>query len=280
MKSYAECIIDCFNHKPYDRVIWQPRYNYWFKHYAIRANENNFSQYKQYVPQDFIGKDNVEIAEEIGASIRYANELSIQLFNRTFTNRTELKFRSVNNEDQSQTTYIETPVGNVSRTVKNGYDVEHLIKSVDDLKVIQYMVENTEFTFNEQGYQLAMDVAYPDFGLPTAYYFRSPYMRCVIEFMGFEKTIILLRRHPREMEAFMNALEDWDRKQYENVICKCPLKWVNFGENIDGNLSPPGYFKKYLLEYYHSRVKLLKNAGKFSFIHIRWFISNHFPIIT
>ena len=280
MKSYAECIIDCFNHKPYDRIIWQPRFLYWFNHYVTPANNQNYSQYEQYTPRDYLGKDILEIADDIGCSIRYSGEIGINLFNESVKPEANIRRKGIKNEDGSNTEIIETPVGTVTQTSKSGYSYDHWVKKIEDLKVIQYLVENTEFKFNEGGYKLAEEIMNPDYGLSTAYYFRSPYMKCVINYIGFEKTIIFLRKNPREMESFMNALEEWDRKQYEKVICPSPLKWVNFGENIDGNLSPPPYFKKYLMEYYYSRVKMLKNSGKFSFIHIDGSFKSLLPLLA
>ncbi len=280
MKSYADCIIDCFNHKSYDRVIWQPRYLYWFNHYVVPANLANYHQFEQYTPREYIGKDILEIAEDIGCSIRYSGEIGIHLFHESAKPEANIKRRGIKNDDGSTTEVLETPVGSISQTSKNGYNFDHWVKKIEDLKVVQYWVENTEFRFNQDGYRLAMEIMSPEFGLPTAYYFRSPYMKCVINYIGFEKTVIFLRRNPKEMESFMNALEEWDRKQYQNEICPSPLKWVNFGENIDGNLAPPTYFKKYLMEYYHSRVKMLKNSGKFSFIHIDGSFKTLLPLLS
>jgi hypothetical protein len=106
------------------------------------------------------------------------------------------------------------------------------------------------------------------FGIPISYYFRSPYMKCVLDYLGFERTILFLRKYKQEMEEFFHHVETIDLENYKRVITKCPLKIINFGENIDQNLSSPPYFEKYLLEYYETRVKLLHDANKFAFIHI------------
>ena len=85
--------------------------------------------------------------------------------------------------------------------------------------------------------------------------------------MGFTKTILFLKRYPSQMENFMMFLEDWDDQMYRE-ISNSPLQIVNFGENLDSNLSPPHYFEKYLIPYYEKRVKQLHRAGKYCHIHI------------
>ncbi len=278
--NFAERIIRTFEHKSLDKIVWQPRFAYWFDHYARHATEENFDEYKQYMPKRYIGMESLEIYDDLNASIRYCGEtLKLPLFNKRNKKDAEIRRRTKTLDDGSIYREIITPEGTVSQTSRNGYTHDHLVKKIEDLEVIKYIVSQEEYEFNQVGYELAKEVMYPDYGLPTSYYFRSPYMRCVLEFMGFEKTIIFLRRYEREMEDLFQFLEQWDLKQYENVICKSPLKWVNFGENIDQNLVPPHYFEKYLMEYYHSRCKLLDREGKYTFIHIDGSFKDLLPLI-
>ncbi len=172
-----------------------------------------------------------------------------------------------------------TPKGSVSEIHHEGRLLEHSVKKIQDLEVIKYIVEHTVYKCSKILYNLA-EKAMDKYGLPCEYYFRSPYMRCVLNFLGFERTIIWLRKYPREMEDFLQFIEEWDEKQYDTVITKSPFKWVNFGENIDHNLSPPPYFEKYLLEYYEKRVRRLHNANKIAFIHIDGSCKNLLPYLS
>ncbi len=278
--DFPERIIRTFEHKSTDKIVWQPRFAYWFDHYVRHATMDNIEDYQQYMPKRYLGKDTLEIYDDLGASLRYPGEsLKIPLFLSKTKKDANIKRKSRKLDDESNYTEISTPVGKVNQTSKKGYTHDHLVKKVEDLEVIKYMVENSYYEFNKYGYDLAKDIMVPDYGLPTSYYFRSPYMRCVLEFLGFEKTIVFLRRHKREMEEFLDFLGRWDKNQYENVICPSPLKWVNFGENIDQNLVPPHYFEKYLMEYYHDRCKMLKREGKFTFIHIDGSFKDLLPIL-
>jgi hypothetical protein len=81
------------------------------------------------------------------------------------------------------------------------------------------------------------------------------------------------------MKDFFEILERWDRKAYKKII-NSPLQILNFGENIDCNLSPPRYFETYLLPYYQERVKWLRDAGKFTFIHMDGSLRDLLPYLA
>jgi hypothetical protein len=98
----------------------------------------------------------------------------------------------------------------------------------------------------------------------------------VTQFIGFTKLIILLKRVPSKLENFMKFLEQWDDQLYDQ-LSKSPLEIINFGENLDANLSPPPYFEKYLLPYYEKRVKELHQSGKYCHIHIDGSLRDFLP---
>ena len=279
--DFRERIIRTFEHKSVDKIVWQPRFGYWFNNYVAKATEENYSEYEKYVPKEYIELDTMEISDDLNSSIRYPGEsLSIGLFHNNYMTDAQIKTKSTPLEGGGTERFIETPQGKLSQERRNGYTTKHLVKKIEDLKVAKYLVENTDFNFNIHGYNLAEEIMEPDYGLVCSYYFRSPYQQLILNWLGFENTIKFLRKYPREMEEFTQVMDKWDRKQYEEVICKTPLKWVNFGENIDHNLSPPPYFKKYLLEYYEDRVKMLKKANIYSHIHIDGSFKDLLPLLA
>jgi hypothetical protein len=131
---------------------------------------------------------------------------------------------------------------------------------------MQYILKNTKFSFSRKNFELA-DKQFEHTCVTSTYISKSPYQKLITEYMGFTKTILFLKRYPSQMENFMMFLEEWDDQMYDQ-ISNSPLKVVNFGENIDSNLSPPHYFEKYLIPYYEKRVNQLHRAGKYCHIHI------------
>ena len=63
------------------------------------------------------------------------------------------------------------------------------------------------------------------------------------------------------------------------MLVKCPLKILNFGENIDANLASPKFFERYLIDYYNMRTRQLHRAGKFCHIHIDGAIRPLLPLL-
>ena len=269
MSNFSELILRTFQHKPIDRIVWQPRIMYWYNSNQVyRLTPEKYQKVEEFVPKEYIGKSIKEVYKDINASIRYPLEtFGLVMFNDVKKANHQIRIKRMRSKDKGQATKIITPVGEVSQLIKNIRVLEFPVKKIEDLKVIKYIEEQTDFVFNEFMYEKAKKEM-QDFGIPFNYYFRSPYMKCVLSYLGLERTIIYLRRYKAEMEDFLHYLEDIDLDKYKRVITKCPLKLLNFGENIDHHISPPPYFEKYLLEYYETRIKLLHNVNKFAFIHI------------
>jgi len=281
MSNFSELILHIFEHKPIDRIVWQPRIMYWyFSNQVDRLTPEKYQSVEQFVPKEYIGKSIKEIYKDLNASIRYPEEtFGFVLFNEVKKANHQIRIKRVRSKDKRHVMKTITPVGEVSQIIKEGRILEFPVKKIEDLKVIKYIEEQNDFMFNEFMYEKAKKEM-QDFGIPTSYYFRSPYMKCVLSYLGLERTIIYLRRYKAEMEDFLHYLEDIDLDKYKRVITKCPLKLLNFGENIDHNLSPPPYFEKYLLEYYETRVKLLHNVNKFAFIHIDGSFQHLLPYLS
>lgn len=278
--KFAERILRTFRHQSIDQIVWQPRIMYWFNHTVRPTTNENYNKVKQFMPSEYIGKDIMQVYDDLHASIRYpAESLGLPLFYSQENKDNQITRRGTTLPDGSNLHEIKTPFGTLTEKSRNGYPFEHLVKKAEDLKAMEYIVSQSSYHFNELMYEGAEE-ALEDYGLPCSYYFRSPYMRCVLEYLGFEKTVIMLRRNPREMENFMKFLDDWDRTQYKNAILPSKLKWLNFGENIDSNLSPPRYFEKYLVPYYEERLKWIHNEGKIAFIHVDGSFKDLIPFLS
>ncbi|HEC64400.1 MAG TPA: hypothetical protein ENI23_03820 [bacterium] len=65
----------------------------------------------------------------------------------------------------------------------------------------------------------------------------------------------------------MKTAEEAENQLYE-VLAKCPVFSLNFGENLDARFDPPKIFNEYLVPYYKKRVAQLHKAKKFCFIHM------------
>ena len=269
MTDFSELILRTFEHKSIDKIVWQPRIMYWYHNNRVQSlTTETYPAVEEFVPREYIGKKIKEIYMDINASIRYPPEtFGHVLFYESRKPNHQIKIKRRRLDYKTYLVKTTTPVGEVSHVEKDTRIIDFPVKKIEDLKVMKNLEDQTEFTFSDTMYEKAKKEM-QGFGIPISYYFRSPYMKCVLNYLGFERTIVFLRKYKREMEEFFHHMEAIDLENYKRVITKCPLKIVNFGENIDQHLSSPPYFEKYLIDYYETRVKMLHDANKFAFIHI------------
>ncbi len=276
-----ERLLNTFAKKKVDNLLFSPRLYYWYLNNKLYFRPSKQKKrFTRKIPPQFLGRSQLQVYDYLKASPRYSLEtLYIPLF---FT-RIKLKkgfYISFKNgpRPQDTTTYYKTPLGIIRQVTTGGHRTEYFIKKPRDIKIMKYVLKNKKFVFPRALFKFA-DKKLGDRGLPCQYLPHSPYMKLIIDFMGFSNTIISLRRNKSEMEDFMDFLGRWDDQVYEK-IAKSPLKIVNFGENIDANLSPPPDFEKYLIPYYEKRVKQLHDAGKYCHIHMDGSLKDLLPYLA
>jgi uroporphyrinogen-III decarboxylase len=265
--------LNTFAKKKIDKIVFSPRLYYWYFGNKLYTKRNVEKYLKTKIPKRFLGKSQLEIYDMLEASPRYSEEslylpIIIEKINRDAN--IEIITQKGAKEGVTITKY-KTPIGNLIQSIAlgaglGGHYIEFPVKTVEDIKIMQYILENTEYIYLEENYKKAEELL-GDRGVVSAYLFSSPYQRLMKTIIGFVRTTILLKRKTNEIENFMSFLEERDEKMYELFI-KSPIQIINFGENIDANLSPPPQFEKYLIPYYNKRVRQLHQAGKYCHIHM------------
>ncbi len=261
-------VLNTFAHKKIDRLVFSPRLYYWFNGNKLYLRPHSDKKCHARIPPQYLGKNQRKIYDYLGASPRYVLEsYYIPFLWKRLKLKSGVKIRWINGSKKGEKiTYYKTPVGNMKKITHGGHLTEYPIKSLDDMKVMKYVLSHSKFEFSYPLYKFAERML-GERGVISSYFYRSPYMRLITEYMGFSNTIIFLRRYQSEMENFMNFISEWDDSMYD-ILAKSPIKILNFGENIDANLSSPRYFEKYLIPYYEKRVKQFHRAGKYCDIHM------------
>nr|MDO8087214.1 uroporphyrinogen decarboxylase family protein [Candidatus Sigynarchaeum springense] len=281
MLSFRERILKIFAGERVE-IVWQPRIRFWYMGNNVQVplarQEKSFIRPDPTIPASFFGMDLLEVHDALGASIRYcAESLGIGMFSTSNKKGFTYKTSGHVEKDGTQVTVFETPVGRLTEKHKNGYPVEHPVKNVEDLEAMKYIISEQEFGFNIHGFNLAEEVL-EGRGIAQGYYRRSPFMSCVLSYLGFETMVLFLRRHKQKTEEFMRFIGEWDDKMYD-ILVDCPVKVLNFGENIDANLVPPRYYKDYCIPYYNRRIKQLHDAGKYCHIHMDGSLKDLLPLV-
>ncbi|MGQ4872665.1 MAG: uroporphyrinogen decarboxylase family protein [Promethearchaeia archaeon] len=280
-QTLKEILINTFAGKKIDHLLFSPRLYYWYLGNKLYLRPRKPKKYHaRKIPPQYLGKSQLKIYDYLGASPRYSPEtLYLPLILIRFKIRKGIFIARKKMPHSNRTiTYYKTPLGILRKVSAGGHLIEYPIKNIKDIKIMKYLLKNTKFHFLYANYKIA-ELRLGNRGIPCTYIPRSPYMKCIVDLIGFSNTIIFLRRYKSEMEDFFQFLELWDDKMYD-VLAKSPLKIINFGENIDANLCPPRYFEKYLIPYYEKRVKQLHRAGKYCHIHMDGSLRDLLPYLA
>ena len=114
----------------------------------------------------------LEIYDDLNASPRYPQEvLGVGLFK--FKNK-KVKIRFTDDKKQEERITIhETPLGSLKEITRRGYHIEYPLKTLNDIKIIQYILEDREFEFDIDAFKIA-DRAFGERGVIQTFYPRSP----------------------------------------------------------------------------------------------------------
>ena len=265
--TFRERIVKTFEHKKIDRIVWQPRIEHWY----------NWNKKMGRLPEKYKNKSLLEIYDDLGTSVRYPRGSLLKISYK------KTKVKQIGSTSSGITTIFETPIGNLKQTMKFGeqgtssYYSEHLIKDLEEIKIMEYILTDAEYEFDINAFWRA-EKKIGDMGVTQFFYPRAPLQRLIIDYMGFENTIYALHDYPQKIEKFLRAIEESDDRMYE-ILLESPVKILNFGENIDANLNSPVLFKKYLIPYYKKRVAQIHQSGKFCHIHLDGSLKALLPLL-
>ncbi len=265
--TWRERIIKIFQRERVDRIVWQPRIEHWYRYHKKRGS----------LPPEYKNASILDIYDDLEASVRY--------YGGPFIKRRYDKSIRIKTEDTPsyRITTLETPLGTLREVMEyaeygtSSHRREYFIKDRRDIRIMEYILEGLEYEFDEEAFEKAEEEI-GDRGVTQFFYERSPFQRLIVEYMGFEATIYAFQDYPETMERFLRVTEKADDRLYE-VLVQCPVKILNFGENIDSCLDSPPFFERYLLPYYEKRVRQLHQAGKFCHIHLDGSLKPLLPLL-
>ena len=276
--TFHQRIIKTFKRGEIDKIVWQPRIYYWFygnglvnklpQGYSdtstLDAIYRAIQPYHGRIPEKYKHKNLLEIYKDLNASPRYPQEvLGVDLFKLQFDEKIKC---SSKDEQVERITMYQTPKGNLREITRHGYHTEYPIKTPDDIKVMEYILDHTEFQFNQEAFRIA-EREFGEWGIVQSFYPRAPLQRLIIDYLGFENTIYALNDYPDKIKEFLKVIEECDDKMYK-VLLDSPLELLNFGDNIDANVDSPKLFEEHLIPYYQKRINQIHQKGKFCHIHM------------
>jgi hypothetical protein len=149
-----------------------------------------------------------------------------------------------------------------------------LIKDPNDYRVVQYIVEHTEYVADYFPIEQAMDWL-GDEGVVLSALPHSPMQTLMIDWVGSEggRFYYHLADHPDLVESLYDALCRSREPLYE-IAARAPAPVVLCGDNVDGVLVSPKLFRKYFMPVYEAQAQALHARGKLMAVHMDGRVAN------
>ncbi len=167
---------------------------------------------------------------------------------------------------------IITPVGTVREcweyipTSFSEGPIEHFMKSEADIPVMKYIYENTRF---EPDYEFANKrlKQVEDQGVVLCYLPKSPFMHL----LALEAGVVAVTTAALTMPDEFQDLLDTMKKAFDmaaQIALDSPAEVLMIPENLSSEMVGPDLFKLYMFDYQREWTAKIREAGKYSFIHI------------
>lgn len=166
----------------------------------------------------------------------------------------------------------ETPVGTLttekrlSATGHTSFVSKHLIVTLEDLKVYQYVVEHTHYetdfvTFREHAQFISGD------GIATSSGPMSPLQEFLQTLCGVVKTIYLLRDYPEETKDCFELMHAQNKAAYR-LLGESPTEVIIDYEDTSSTVISPTYYRKYCAPLIDDYAEICHDAGKCFITHM------------
>lgn len=168
--------------------------------------------------------------------------------------------------------YYKTPIGEIYQDVgqSKGAGSEHIskyyINSLEDYKIMQYLVENTIFRKNEESFRRKRENLGED-GVVMGRVDRCPYQKILIELAGAQQFLLDLYTDPEPALELMDAMDKKMDEAFEMIV-ESDVEVIWQPDNVTSDMTPPNCYEKYCLPFYQKHSKQVKQSGKQYIVHM------------
>ncbi len=253
-------------HQP-DVMPWFADLSYWY--WA--------QHHRGLLPERYQGKAGfVQLHRDyhVGYYLGYATVYRAEYENVTVTRETE---------GLVTTTRWRTPVGEIwgqtqwSEETCAGAPVRWAVRSPDDLRVLRYVADAIRIVPDDTDFYEELELA-GDQGHPSVFPPRSPISQMLAEWTGVVNLTYLVADAPEAVQQTVTALENAADGAFD-VLAACPAPWVEFADNLSGEVITP-FFKRYQYDYYVRRIEQLHAAGKKVGVHLDGTMHGILPLLV
>lgn len=167
---------------------------------------------------------------------------------------------------------IETPVGSVrsvySMSGNTKFKTEAFIKTPEDIKVMQYIEENTNWTQDYDRF-FEIDKRIGDSGIASPSVPLTPIQELLQSEIGIEGFTYLLYDYPDELEEFMQVRHSKNLEAYR-LMAQSPRDMQVFiaYEDTSTTVMSPAWYSMYCKDYINEYADIMNSSGKMYITHM------------
>jgi hypothetical protein len=176
----------------------------------------------------------------------------------------------------------ETPKGDITRIDRMTTDgafviTKYPVESLYDLAAMQFVVEHTrveaDYDFiNDQLDQIG------ELGVADIVIWRSPFGKCLHEYLGFERTVYWMCDYKDQLLAFRDVQETFDLKLIE-LAAQSGARVVIISDHADETLVNPRWYQELFIPFYLNATEILHKYGKYISTHLDGNIKKLLPLL-
>lgn len=243
-----ERLVSALQNKPVDRLPWAPLIDPYFISSIYKQGFN----YDIIETMRYIGNDIME--RHVGDPIIKFNNVDIH---------TEVNGKKTR-------TYYETPVGSVyEEHICSGetiFKTNHQINNINDVKVMQYIVENTTFHSNE-AFLIARNKYIGDDGLAIPSAKMCPIQESLQFLAGVENTVYMMADFPDEMNELFAVMHERNKKQY-HILAQYDIPAIFSYEDTSTTVMSKNMYIDYAAPAIDDYADILHNSDKVFITHM------------
>lgn len=171
-------------------------------------------------------------------------------------------------------TILTTPVGSISTTALGGSgragftfipDGGNLIKDIHDYEVLEYIIEDTEYSPNYEEV-LKVQSALGNDGVVSVHVPKSP-LQEILQMTGVRQFARDFFMHRKEVEELYTLIY---RKELElfKIVAESPAEIVFQCDDLTGDVTNPELFEKYCIPFYNEAAKIFHRNDRIYAVHM------------
>jgi len=169
------------------------------------------------------------------------------------------------------TTELITPVGKLvyqhrilDESLRSGITRPQLvvrpIRNLEDYRIYEYILEHAEFVSRFEAF-FQRESELDGFGYLVPMLNRVPFQSLLIDAIGEIQLFYALFDTPKQVERLLSVV-DRHITDLLNNLCGLDVSYIEFCDNLEGSMTNPRLFQKYLAPCYQRYAEIMHRQGK------------------